>query len=364
MTEFEDVPHTGGVVTIRKDRGTYQLTYTHMRPVRAVFAELFVTREGVPVGFAPFSGMSTREDPPPPEDPILMVMLASDEEGLFGRQCPACNAYFRSDSPVADTHCPYCRASGKGLAFITPTQRAFMRTFYAAIDTAPDGETTVDLDKLLDDVPENRESPWRYTEERQQTRYTCDNCNRVFDVLGEYVRCPRCRKRTNDAVIRKKLAARTSEFEEAERTLTERHDREARWRDLLVGCVSDFDSFANDLRDQLVFLPATPRRRNALRQLSFQNIRNAAARLQEWFDLDILNGVSEEDREFLNVSFNRRHLFVHRAGRVDEEYISNTEDGSVRLHQLVRVRSVHIRRLIPLISTLSKNFVSGVETIS
>jgi len=36
-----------------------------------------------------------------------------------------------------------------------------------------------------------------------------------------------------------------------------------------------------------------------------------------------------------NREFNRRHLIVHKAGRVDEEYIQKTGDNSVKLNQTI-----------------------------
>ena len=129
-----------------------------------------------------------------------------------------------------------------------------------------------------------------------------------------------CGKCTHDVLIERLFAARNAEFESARATLTDRHERENRWQQLLLGCVSDFEGFANDLRDRLLRLPATPSRKRALSSLSFQSIANAADRLREWFAFDVLDAIDTEDREFLNVMFNRRHLFVHRAGRVDQEY--------------------------------------------
>lgn len=358
MAEFEDVQHTGGVIAIRRQGRQYQLEYTHMRPVRMVMAQLIVSADGVPLEYAPFHGMGR----PPEPEPEFMVFFGSDEEGMFGQQCPACASYFRSSSS-SSAHCPYCGAAPGPMAFFTPAQRQFFKAFANAIITAPEGETRVNLDALLDAIPENKQNPWHYTEQRQQTHFKCDRCKCAFDVLGEYAQCPACPQTTHARVISAKLNARTSEFEAAAGSLTERAERESRWQQLLIGCVADFDGFASDLRDRLQRFPATPRRKNALGQLSFQNIVTAAARLDQWHSFDILGGISTEDREFLNVMFNRRHLFVHRAGRVDQEYLQNSGDTSARLNQIVRLESRMIRRLIPLLQTSAAQFVAGFEAI-
>ena len=359
MAEFEDVQHTGGAITIRRAGSQYQLSFVHMRPVRSALVELFVKADGTPLEFSPITGMSLRDDE---QQPVFMVMLASDAEGLFGQQCPKCNSYFRSAVPFS-SRCPYCGSTAEAVEFITPNQRRFFKAFAESILTAPEGDTTVDLDQLLDNIPENKESPWRYTEERQQTHFKCAQCGRSFDVLGEYVECPMCGKCTHDVLIERKLAARNAEFEAARATLTDRHERENRWQQLLLGCVSDFEGFANDLRDRLLRLPATPSRKRALSSLSFQSIANAADRLREWFAFDVLDAIGTEDREFLNIMFNRRHLFVHRAGRVDQEYIDNSEDTTAKLNQVLRLKSTQIARLIPLLESATRNFIRGFESI-
>ena len=64
-----------------------------------------------------------------------------------------------------------------------------------------------------------------------------------------------------------------------------------------------------------------PKRREEVERISFQQIRPANEALQKWFAIDIFAGLKHDDQTFLNREFNRRHLIVHKAGRVDEEYI-------------------------------------------
>jgi hypothetical protein len=243
MTEFADVPHTGGAITITRRGKQYQLSYAHQRPVRVVMAQLIVSSDGTPIGYAPFHGVGR----PPEPEPEFMVFFASDEEGLFGQQCPVCTSYFRSTS-TSTSHCPYCGATPGPLAFVTPAQRLFFKAFAQAIMNAPEGETRVNLDALLDAIPENRQTPWHYTEQRQQTHFKCDRCNCAFDVLGEYVQCPACPWTTHARVIASKLTNRLTEFEAAAASLTDRTERESRWQQLLVGCVADFDGFSDSRR--------------------------------------------------------------------------------------------------------------------
>lgn len=57
---------------------------------------------------------------------------------------------------------------------------------------------------------------------------------------------------------------------------------------LRKGTVSEFEAMANDLRDQLLRLPATPRRKADMRHLSFQRIIQTNDALNNWFGFEML----------------------------------------------------------------------------
>jgi len=158
------------------------------------------------------------------------------------------------------------------------------------------------------------------------------------------------------------LAKLEKEFEQAKEEITERHDREVEW-EKLTRCVSDFESMANQLCSILVRLPTTPNRKSNLQSLSFQRILKAAMKLDEWYGFNFLENVSKKDHKFLYRMFNRRHLFIHNAGRVDQEYLDNTGDTSVRLNQVLRVRSKEINRLIKLVMEAGQRLIQGYEAI-
>jgi hypothetical protein len=59
-----------------------------------------------------------------------------------------------------------------------------------------------------------------------------------------------------------------------------------------------------------------------------------------------------------------RRAIIHKAGVVDQEYIDNADDKSVKLNQSIRVRSQEIKRLLPLVKQSSINLIEGIEAIS
>jgi hypothetical protein len=220
----------------------------------------------------------------------------------------------------------------------------------------------LDLNKLKNELPNNKPE-WLYSEESQQNSYRCPKCRTKFDILGEYGLCPHCAKSNLETVFDKKMQGLQSQFEESDKNITDRQKRESEWINLLTRCVSEFESMANQIRRYLLLLPATPIRKQFLSSLSFQNILNANVKLKDWYGFELLDGVTDIDKNFLNLMFNRRHVFTHNAGRVDQEYIDNTDDTSVRLNQLIHVRSNDIKRLMHLANQIGKRLIHGFESI-
>ena len=120
----------------------------------------------------------------------------------------------------------------------------------------------------------------------------------------------------------------------------------------------------NHLRRGLTLVPATPKRRTDLENLSFQRLFETADRLQQWFGIDLLKGISEGDRTFLKKMLQRRHILTHNGGKVDQDYLDQSGDKSVRLNERIRIASNEARRLIPLMRSLAKNLLDDFESMN
>ena len=77
----------------------------------------------------------------------------------------------------------------------------------------------------------------------------------------------------------------------------------------------------------------------------------------------MLEGIDQGEQDFLHRMFNRRHLFTHSGGKVDQEYLDKTDDQSVRLNEIVRVDSKEVRRLILLVERMSIDLLDGFDSI-
>ena len=361
MEEFEEIYLSGGQFTLTKEpEGGVSVEYSAYNRCPMAMFRVCVSLDGNVLGVVPFGGIG--QVVPYPQ-PSLMAFVLSDRHGMFGRQCPDCQSYFRTSTCPEDSYCPYCGHSAQSIAFLTDNQLRFIAAFCDSFRQAQRGHSPVvmDIERLGREMPENRPQ-WAYSEERQQSSHVCAGCSGKYDILGDYGLCPQCARLNLADVFIAKMEALENQFRDAEKHLTDRHERDVEWENL-TRCVSEFESVANHLRAYMLRLPATPARRKAIRSLSFQRILYANDCMREWYGFEVLPGVSEADRTFLNTMFNRRHVFVHRGGRVDQQYLDKTGDTSVRLNQLLRVRSGQIRRLIPLVRSCGITLVRGYESI-
>lgn len=308
-----------------------------------------------------------------PNSPYLrtqLTHLVSDHEGLFGRVCPSCKGYFRTNClRKKKLICPYCSFRDDIGTFVTENQMRFMEILCQASYEAVrrNVKLTFDISEAVKGLKDNRPK-WVYSEKNQQHSFTCNECkeymiNIVFNILGEYGSCPSCGKRNYHQVFPPKMKFLQDQFEQKNASLKDEKIRGEEWKRLLTDCVSQFDSLANDVRDQLLRIPTTPARKNDISNLSFQGIIKAGERLKTWYGIEMLKGLSEDDCTFFNKMFQRRHLVIHTGNRVDEDYLKNTNDTTVSLHQTIRIGSREIRRLIPLTERVGNNLIRGYELI-
>ncbi len=361
MNEFEEITHTGGLLKFLWDEEKrFSLSFSHSSPYPVVLYQICVSFEGKILEIVPCGGLGSVVPYP---QPSILVYMISDREGMFGKLCPSCKSYFREDSAGAiSLTCPYCLDSNSSLEFFTQNQLKYIELYCQTYCDSINQEKTleINIDSLINELPQNRPA-WIY-DERQQNLFECSNCKCRYDILGEYSCCPTCRELNFEQIFSTKFEAMKNEFTSTKKNVKDRHDREAKWEEL-TKCVSEFESMGNELKKYLIKFPATQKRKSMIGQLSFQNILKTSVLLRKWLDIEMLKDISEQDGVFLNKMFNRRHILTHNAGRVDDEYLRNTEDTSVRLNQVLRIRSNEINRLLPLVEKCGMNLLTGVKAI-
>ena len=324
--EFEEIAHSGGTVTFTvSSRGVsgraYSVTYTGCRPVKVVLIDICAHYDGDRVAALGFN-----EEPPAGWLPVTM---ASDSEGSFGHQCPACNQYWRS-GPWPRT-CPYCRFRAWGIAFLTNAQKSYVKQYCQklreALDAAEDGDHVIDMDAVADAAGKEGQKPaFYYAEESQQRKFTCGACGEFNDILGRFGYCSSCETRNDLADFEEDIVP----------TIRARLNAGNAPEDCVRDAVAAFDSFVAQLAKQLAaMIPLTERRKRRLSTQRFHNLQEVRETLKNWFDIDVCAAMKEDECRAAALMFHRRHVYEHNGGEVDQKYLDDSGDTTVRLKQRI-----------------------------
>ena len=358
--DFQEIGHSGGKVTFAI-RGTseghvsYQVQWSHARPVPTAVFAVYAIPQGVPVGDIDIKGMGVPWNPPPILD-CFPVFIASDGESMFGRQCDRCGGYWRVKH-LAKV-CPYCGTeAAQSYHFLTGAQLRYVKQYCDFLNDAlggdQDGDYTIDMDAVADAVGNEGEPPPFYqSEERQQNLFQCDACGAVNDVLGTYAYCSQCATR-NDLQELRKVLSRVRD------SLTAGGSNEAAVKE----AVAAFDSFSSQVAGQMLrTVPMTPARRDRVEKTRFHNLETTIAMFGEVFGIEIMKGLSSDDAGFVTLRFHRRHVYEHKGGEADEKYIADSGDA-VRLKQALRETKDSAHRTIGLVGRIAGSLHEGFHSI-
>jgi len=302
--------------------------------------------------------------------PSVLAYIQSDEQGMWGRNCPLCKKYFRTNHVMGFTFCPYCSAGEASLAFISKEQRTYITAFYDAFARAYVGKKNISLD--IADITD-RTPAWHYAEEKLQFHFTCDtkDCHAETDILGEYGYCPRCGRTNARKLFSERISKMLTRLEETKNMVSDRKARGAIWEEMTVTSLSEFEALARHLRTSLLRFPMTANRRKRLEELNFQKPLQADETLARWFDIGLLEWagdditpsrkVPESDLPFIKKMIQKRHILMHNGGIVDQAYLDLSGDIQVRLNERISVESKEAKRFIECVRGMAANLLDNVE---
>jgi hypothetical protein len=303
--------------------------------VPIVLTAVYALPQGVHVSTIKFGGMGQPWNPAPfPE--CFPVFIASDSQGKFGHHCPQCNRYWRSGA--LPNLCPYCAITGHSYQFLSEAQLRYVRHYCEilseALNYGDDGEVVIDMDA----VGKEGEKPAFYvSEESQQCKFTCTTCGEFNDILGRFGYCSLCGTR-ND------LADFEGQTVPAIRVRLNSGDAP---EDCVRDAVASFDSFMAQVAKQLVELvPMTERRKNRLSKQRFYDLKEVCTTFKEWFDIDVSTGMKEGEYGSVVQMFHRRHVYEHNSGEVDQKYLDDSGDTTVRLKQHIHETQEDAHKLL------------------
>ena len=360
-SEFEEIAHSGGRIIIRvvtqpDSRRSYQLEWQHCRPVTSAIIAVYALPQGIVVDTVELGGIGQPWNTPPNAG-CVPVFIGSDSHGKFGRQCPACSGYWRTAGRA--TICPYCGCHARAHEFLTMAQRVYVARYckklIEALDAEADGEHVIDMDAVADAAgKETDKPPFYYAEESQQNQFLCEACGSFNDILGKFGYCSVCGAR-NDL---QELADNIIE------PLRRRIKDGGPYQDCVRDAVSAFDSFAGRYARELVRLvPMTPGRTARFKKRRFHRLKEAADDFKAIFDIDVMKDIDSNDQKFALRLFHRRQIYEHKGGEVDEKYIAESGDNSVRLGQALQETKDSTHRLASLVLKMAKNLHGGFHAI-
>jgi hypothetical protein len=301
--------------------------------------------------------------------PSVLTFIQSDEQMMWGRNCPVCGKYFRTKHISDFTCCPYCTITVDSLDFISKDQRKYIRACHDAFAKAYTFKRSESLE--LEAVTDKK-SAWHYSEEKLQVHFTCatDKCGVETDVLGVYAYCPRCGLSNSRKLFFQKIEAMLKELEEVRSTITDPAKRDEVWERMTKQIVTDFEVLGNHLRLKLLLTPMTKNRRRELKKLSFQMPLQVDKALQEWFDISLFRWVGNREKphkemkqaeiDFVKLMLLKRHVLTHTA-IVDQDYLDKSGDTSMRLGERMTIASNEIKRFITNISEMALYLLDNLE---
>ena len=302
--------------------------------------------------------------------PSVLTYMQSDKQGMWGRNCPYCQKYFRTTHNMGDTYCPYCSQPAPDLAFISQDQRQYLTAFYDAFARAYLHQRSTSLD--LADVTDKTVA-WHYSEEKQQHHFVCqtEKCGAQTDILGEYGFCPRCGRTNARKLFAEFMDKELMRIDEVKKLVADRHERGAIWENMIKDAVSKLEALGKHLRRKLLGFPLMATRRIQLEKLSFQQPLAADAALKEWYGFGLLEWPGTEtnparviaagELPFVKKMFQRRHILIHNGGVVDQDYLDQSADTDVRLGERIRIRSKEAKRFIRDVSMMGMNLLDNIE---
>jgi hypothetical protein len=369
MSEFKDkIPAAGGKVEFLYDQASGGIANQVSGTGFIALYQVAISMDGRQLlSTVPATGMGVRPVYP---QPSVLTFIQSDEQGMWGRNCPACQKYFRTNHVMDVTCCPYCGVEAPSLAFVSKDQRTYITACYDAFARAYRGKksTAVEIADITD-----RNPAWHYSEEKQQFHFKCSekDCETDADILGEYGYCPRCGRTNARKLFLERIDKMLKRLDEVKNNVTDRKERGLVWEDMTKDIVGAFEYLAKHLRVKLLNFPMTPKRRRRLEELNFQKPLQANESLVQWFDIGLLvwrgntttpkRVVPDSDLPLIKRMIQRRHIIIHNGGVVDQDYLDLSGDNQVQLGERIGIRSNETKRFIEIIRTMAENLMDNVE---
>ncbi len=295
-------------------------------------------------------------------DYSVNVPLPTDDQGMIGRECPDCEAYFKlkfgTGLPTEDCRCPYCGHTENISQFATEEQLEYATS--VAMQEISDNLIGPMIEKMSRDTQRSSRNSFiklsmsytpstvtisHYQERELETHVTCSTCALEFAVYGVFANCPDCGELNALQVFlqsleisQKRLDVLLADDADLNRAILE---------DALGGAVSSFDALGKALRSEYpgVF---PPKPRNL-----FQNLDALSTALSKAGMPSARETLGDERFAHVDLMFQIRHLFEHNAGVVDDKSIDRIPAMRALRGRKYPVTEDEVAAVIPILRDLA-----------
>lgn len=302
----------------------------------------------------------------------IRISIPTDQDGLVGRECPNpdCLGYFKikpgtglagEDLPC---HCPYCGETEGQDHFWTQDQIEYARSIMMnevskalkvdvkEWDRELKKSTRNSFIKLGMEFKGQSHPIYQYEEKQLETKITCEYCTLEYSIYGLFAFCPDCAMHNSTQIFKKNielvekliaLSAQEKDLELAHILLVKS----------LETAVATFDGFGRAYCEAYAGRTSDP---DKTRNISFQNITKARISFQKAFGYDFAKSLTTDASDLVVRLFQKRHLFTHKMGIVDESYKESTNDPQAKVGRKITITPEEIRELIFHLLKIAETF--------
>lgn len=258
------------------------------------------------------------------DNKLTFKISIPSQNGFYGRECnnPECKRYFKihQDSLKDNMHCPYCGLLFNKNELFTPDQLKYAQEVgrEKAISYVQNQLNQM-IDKAFGNInsqnngglfsisishkPANYEeklipSP---VEKRVDSEIECSECKAKFQVYGIFGYCPLCNY-DNIVIYDTNISIILSAIDNAT-------DKNRELRHAYNDLVSTFEDFCK-------------KRNKSQKKYNFQNLESVDNFFRDNYGINFFEKLNDDEALTIKRLFQKRHVYQHNKGIIDQKYIS------------------------------------------
>jgi hypothetical protein len=318
------------------------------------------------------------------------VAIPCDDDGHLDRLCPAddCDSRFkvfgddwRDRVPDETAWCPSCGRSDDPSDFLTDEQRNYLTSIagYRAQQAMYEGLKASErsprrqrrrggggMFSMTTEVKVRGPAPTRPAVmdpwDQMRSKHTCSKCGCRFAIVGAWFYCPACGKQDPLAVFSQSLAGirhAMSCIDEALAPLDADIAADMRRRTIegnLGGLVTTFQVVVEALYSAIPSAPSPGMN-------AFQNLDRGSELWENVGGTRFEELLGSEDYSRAKLLCQRRHIFQHRDGVVDQRYLNQSGDQAYRVGERLVANARDVLELAGLVESLVSALRSNVPGV-